>query len=133
MSACDDLSFDYFYLCSVSCTGTQEDLGGSQLPGAIATTTQEGGGTQPSSGEWPEVAYGGAGSSHSVAGSTAAVAMMTPPADDARRRQIHPRDQLTYPRDQTWATARADRQQQKKRCCYVMLCWILFRKQHSYL
>jgi hypothetical protein len=125
MPAYDDLNFDSLeYLCSVPCTGMQVELGGLQLRGAPTTGTQEGGGTQLSSGGWLEVATRGAGSSHPVAGSTHTVAgstatatMTTTPADDAMRRQIHPHDQLTYPRDQTWVVARAARQQQKKRRC----------------
>jgi hypothetical protein len=66
MPAYDDLSF--YYLRSVSCTRTQEELGGSQLPGAPATGTQEGG-AQSSSGWWLEVAVRGVGSSHLVGGS----------------------------------------------------------------
>jgi hypothetical protein len=73
--------------------GAQQSPGGSQLPGAS--------GGQP-------------GSSHEVAGSTAAVE--TPQATgDARRRQIHPPDPLTYPRDQTHAAARATRLLKKPR------------------
>jgi hypothetical protein len=56
------------------------------------------------------------GSSHEVAGSTEAVA--TPqPTGDVRRRQIHPPDPLTYPREQTHATARAARLLKKTRRC----------------
>jgi hypothetical protein len=36
---------------------------------------------------------------------------------DARRRQIHPRDPLMYPREQTHATVRADRLLKKTRRC----------------
>jgi hypothetical protein len=88
--------------------GTQKG-GGSQLPGVPPTGTQASGGTQPSL-EWLP------GSSHQVAGSAAVMATL-PAAADARRRQIHPRDLLTYPRDQTRAASRADRLHQKRRCC----------------
>jgi hypothetical protein len=47
----------------------------------------------------PEVAAGGVGSSYPIAGSTAAAVMATLPATSARHPQIHPRDQLAYPRD----------------------------------
>jgi hypothetical protein len=75
--------------------GAQQSPGGSQLPGAS--------GGQP-------------GSSHEVAGSTAAV--VTPqPTGDARRRQIHPPDPLTYLRKQTHAATRAARLLKKPKRC----------------
>jgi hypothetical protein len=56
------------------------------------------------------------GSSHEVAGTTAAVE--TPQAmGDARRRQIHPPDPLMYPRDQTHAATRALKLHKKPRRC----------------
>jgi hypothetical protein len=59
-----------------------------------------------------------------VAESTTAAVMTTPPAADARCRQIHPRDQLTYPGEQTRAATRVDKQQQKKEALlgYVAYC-----------
>jgi hypothetical protein len=100
IGAYDDLSLDYFdFLHGVPCNGMQEELGGSQLGGALPTGAQEGrgtqlpstpptgaqegGGTQPSTRGLPKVAAGGAGSSHLVVG--LAAAMATPPAVDARR------------------------------------------------
>jgi hypothetical protein len=75
--------------------GAHRSPGGSQLPGAS--------GGQP-------------GSPHEVAGSTTAVA--TPqPTSDARRRQIHPPDPLTYPREQTHAAARTAKLLKKARRC----------------
>jgi hypothetical protein len=42
----DDFPLDYFDLLhGLSCSGTQAELGGSQLGGAPPTGTQEGGGT----------------------------------------------------------------------------------------
>jgi hypothetical protein len=58
----------------------------------------------------------GAAISRRLPGSAAAMA--TPhPTVDARRRQIHPRDPLTYPREQTHATVRADWLLKKTRRC----------------
>jgi hypothetical protein len=75
--------------------------GALQLPGASDGAQQSPGGSQ-----LPDASGRQPGSSHEVAGSTAAVE--TPQATgDARRRQIHPSDPLTYPRDQTHAAARA--------------------------
>jgi hypothetical protein len=59
MAMYDDFSFDYFdYLRGVPCNRTQEELGGSQLLGEKTTHgdtgQQEGAGTQPSPGRWPE-------------------------------------------------------------------------------
>jgi hypothetical protein len=91
--------------------GAQQTPGGSQLPGASGGAQQSPGGSQ-----LPGASGGQPGSSHEVAGSTAAVE--TPQATgDARRRQIHPPDLLTYPRDQTHATARATRLLKKPRRC----------------
>jgi hypothetical protein len=64
---------------------------------------------QPSPGGLP-------GSSHEVAGLAAAMATPQPTAD-ARHRQIHPRDLLTYPRKQTHAAVRADMLHKKTRRC----------------
>jgi hypothetical protein len=91
--------------------GPQSSPGGSQLPGTSGGALQSLGGSQlaGTSGGLP-------GSSHEVAGSTAAVA--TPqPTGDARRRQIHPPDLLTYPREQTHVAARAARLLKKTRRC----------------
>jgi hypothetical protein len=96
--------------------GRSDATGGSQLPGAS-------GGTQPGGSQLPGV-NGGAqpslggllGSSHEDARSAAAMA--TPqPTTNARRLQIHPRDPLTYPRDQTHAAVRAGRLHKKARRC----------------
>jgi hypothetical protein len=108
--------------------GTQP--GGSQLPGASGETQPGGsqlpgadGGAQPSPGGLP-------GSSHEVAG--LAASMTTPqPTTDARRRQIHPRDPLTYPREQTHAAVRADRLQKKSSDARIGR--ILFVQQHCYM
>jgi hypothetical protein len=75
------------------------DTGGSQLPGASGGMQLGGsqllgasGGAQPSPGGLP-------GSSQEVAGSVAVMA--TPQSTtNASRWQIHPRDSLTYPREQ---------------------------------
>jgi hypothetical protein len=81
--------------------GAQQSPEGSQLPDASGGAQQSPGGSQ-----LPGASGGQPGSSHEVAGSK--VAVETPQATgDARRRQIHPPDPLTYPRDQTHAAARA--------------------------
>jgi hypothetical protein len=94
--------------------GTQP--GGSQLPGAS-------GGTHPGGSQLPG-ASGGAqsspgglpGLSHEVTRSAAVMATPQPTAD-ARRWQIHPRDPLMYPSEQTHAAVRANRLQKKARRC----------------
>jgi hypothetical protein len=127
----DDIGLDYFdFLRDVLCSGTQEELVGSQLGGAPPTGTEEGGGTQLGRSQLPgappigtqssggmQPSLGGLpGSYHQVVG--AAAVMATPPAvADDRRRQIHPCDPLRYPRDQTWAAARVDRLHQEGRRC----------------
>jgi hypothetical protein len=90
----------------------QSSPGGAQLPGASSRAQQS-----PEGSQLPAGASGGQpGSSHEVVGWTAAVA--TPqPTCDARRRQIHPPDPLTYPREQTHAAARAARMLKKPRRC----------------
>jgi hypothetical protein len=103
----DDYNLDMFdFLHHVQ---TQDELRGSHLGGAPPTWSQEGAGTQLGGSQLPD-ASGGAqpslggspGSYHEVPGLSAA--METPHATaDARRRHIHPRDLLTYPRDQTRA------------------------------
>lgn len=94
-----DLDFSFLQ----PATGTQDEIGLSQLPGAPPSGTQEPAATQ----EGPQA------SQVAAVGSS----MGTPVPDDARRRQIGPPDPLTYPRDQTRAGARALRRQQpaKKR------------------
>jgi hypothetical protein len=83
--------------------------GGSLLPGASGGAHQSPGGSQ-----LPSASGGQPGSSHKVARSAAAVE--TPQATgDARCRQIHPPDPLTYPREQTHAAARALRLLKKTR------------------
>jgi hypothetical protein len=83
--------------------------GGSQLPGTSGGALQSPGGSQLAS-----ASRGLPGASHEVAGSTTAVA--TPqPTGDAKRRQIHPPDPLTYPREQTHAATQAARLLKKTR------------------
>jgi hypothetical protein len=130
----DDLDLDFDFLHVLP---SPDELRGSQLGGASPTWTQEGAGTQPGGSQLPGArggtqpggsqlpgASGGAqpspgrlpGLSHEVAGSAAVMA--TPqPTVDARCHQIHSRDLLAYPREQTHATVKADRLLKKTRRC----------------
>jgi hypothetical protein len=86
-------------------------LGGSQLLGESGRAQQS-----PRGSQLPGAGGGQPGSSHKVAGSTAAVE--TPQTtSDARRWQIHPPDLLMYPRDQAHAAARALKLLKKPRWC----------------
>jgi hypothetical protein len=108
--------------------GAQQSPGGSQLPGASGGPQQSPGGSQ-----LPGASGGQPGSPHEVAGSTAAVE--TPQSmGDARRRQIHPPDPLTYPRDQTHAAARALKLHKKPRpsCATGVGCQICKKIKRSY-
>jgi hypothetical protein len=97
----------------------------SQLPGASGEAQPSPGGLQ-----LPGASGGQPGSSHEVAGSTTAVA--TPqPTGDGRRRQMHPRDPLTYPRQQTHATTQAARL--LRRPGDASLGRILFVHEHCYM
>jgi hypothetical protein len=137
------LAFDFDFLQVLQ---SQDELTGSQLGGAPPTCTQEGVGTQPG-GSQLLGASGGAqqspggsqllgasgglpGSSHEVAGSAAAMAAPQS-TGDGRRRPIHPRDPLTYSREQTHAAARADRL--LKKTSDARLGRILFVQEHCYM
>jgi hypothetical protein len=129
----DDLAFDFDFLQGLQ---SQYELKGSQLGGAPPTWTHEGARTQPEGSQLPG-ASGGAqpspgglpGSSQEVAGSAAAMA--TPQSTvDARRRQIHPRDPLTYPREKTHAAVRAGC---SRRPSDARLGCILSVQEHCYM
>jgi hypothetical protein len=94
----------------------------SQLPGAS-------GGLSPGGSQLPGASGGQPGSSHEVAGSTTTVETLQA-SGDARRRQIHPPDLLTYPRDQTHAAARALK---LHRPGNARLGQVLFVQEHCYM
>jgi hypothetical protein len=91
--------------------GLQLSSGGSQLPGASGGAQRSLGGSQ-----LPGASRGQPWSSHEVEGSTAVVATLQS-TSDARRRQIHPPDPLTYPRKQTHTAARVARLLKKASRC----------------